>query len=717
MAGARVTVERRPNPATANVMAPIDEALARASQEAAPIPISTPPPPADSALALARGLKKGALPTASEVGRARFDESDASGPHRAAEVRTRATAPKGDTTSRDLRWGESEAGEERPSQVGHVPQGVFSTRNETPSVGAARPGIPQPVAGRVRPPRSAFTAESKPFFPAVGAAPAPKKDDATRPVNDAIAKAKEDATAAKGSAPGIAAKGSAPGTAAKDSAPGMGSPRREAPPSRPPAPRKHTLVMGASSAPPSRPPIGPGQPIAPPRHATTIAMGSVDPAPPEAHDTTSAKGPRPPRPATIVGLAPPAKDLETISASVETDATSIESEPALRGAETTPPERKTEPLDLDAPPPLPPAPPRPRVRTPLFGEERAAAPDAPPLPKPAFHAAPDAPHDPPKAKAPPPAPPAETAAPPAETAAPPAEAPHADEPPIGALAATPSFAPPPAISGPRPDPTPLGVVVPPTPPSGVATSRPPPPAPAVGAGRSIAWTLVGLGVLACVGVTGWIAYARQDDLRGAIGMGTPAPTAVSLVDAAVAAATDAAPPALDAGAAALAAEADAYVDGADAGEAVDTGVDAYVDEDAWAAPAEAEVDAAVAPPPSDVVAEAPTGDLTADQLVEQAAELPDPQAETLYRRALNLDARNHYAAIGLAEILMRRGAAAEAIPYIETAIRRRGRRAEYRVMLGDARRDSGDAAGAQRAWREALEIDPDDRDAHQRLGE
>ena len=59
----------------------------------------------------------------------------------------------------------------------------------------------------------------------------------------------------------------------------------------------------------------------------------------------------------------------------------------------------------------------------------------------------------------------------------------------------------------------------------------------------------------------------------------------------------------------------------------------------------------------------------------------------------------------------------EAIPFIENAIRRRGRRAEYRVLLGDARRDAGDLEGARAAWRQALEIDPDDRTAHERLGE
>ena len=60
---------------------------------------------------------------------------------------------------------------------------------------------------------------------------------------------------------------------------------------------------------------------------------------------------------------------------------------------------------------------------------------------------------------------------------------------------------------------------------------------------------------------------------------------------------------------------------------------------------------------------------------------------------------------------------ADKIPLIESAIRRRRGRAEFRVLLGDARQQAGDAAGAQAAWREALELDPDNRAAHQRLGE
>ncbi len=38
------------------------------------------------------------------------------------------------------------------------------------------------------------------------------------------------------------------------------------------------------------------------------------------------------------------------------------------------------------------------------------------------------------------------------------------------------------------------------------------------------------------------------------------------------------------------------------------------------------------------------------------------------------------------------------------------------MLLGDAYRAAGDAANARRAYQHALDIDPDDRDARERLG-
>ncbi|MGE3630985.1 MAG: tetratricopeptide repeat protein, partial [Sandaracinaceae bacterium] len=89
----------------------------------------------------------------------------------------------------------------------------------------------------------------------------------------------------------------------------------------------------------------------------------------------------------------------------------------------------------------------------------------------------------------------------------------------------------------------------------------------------------------------------------------------------------------------------------------------------------------------------------------------------LYRRALAIDSRNHHAMIGLGELLLARNQPSAAIELFERAVRRRPRRASYRVLLGDARAAGGDAAGARRDWEEALSIDPEDRRAQQRLGQ
>ncbi|MFN9808923.1 MAG: tetratricopeptide repeat protein [Deltaproteobacteria bacterium] len=123
-------------------------------------------------------------------------------------------------------------------------------------------------------------------------------------------------------------------------------------------------------------------------------------------------------------------------------------------------------------------------------------------------------------------------------------------------------------------------------------------------------------------------------------------------------------------------------------------------------------------PPTSAVTVEGAGGADAPALIRQAAEARDDATrERLYRQALALDPREHHAMVGLAEIHLRRHEPALAIPLLEAAVRRRRGRAEFRVLLGDARRDSGDTAGAATAWREALELDPDNRQAHERLGQ
>ncbi len=118
-------------------------------------------------------------------------------------------------------------------------------------------------------------------------------------------------------------------------------------------------------------------------------------------------------------------------------------------------------------------------------------------------------------------------------------------------------------------------------------------------------------------------------------------------------------------------------------------------------------------PGADAPGEAPSA---SQALVDRADRAPAAIGEPLYRRALELDPRNHYAMLGLARILLARGDAREAIPLAEGAVRRRPRRAPYHVFLGDVRRAAGDAAGATAAWEAALERDPGDRVARARLG-
>ncbi|MCC6875417.1 MAG: tetratricopeptide repeat protein [Sandaracinaceae bacterium] len=92
-------------------------------------------------------------------------------------------------------------------------------------------------------------------------------------------------------------------------------------------------------------------------------------------------------------------------------------------------------------------------------------------------------------------------------------------------------------------------------------------------------------------------------------------------------------------------------------------------------------------------------------------------AERLYRRALELDADEHHAMIGLARLLVDRHAPAEAVELARGAVRRRPRRAAYQIVLGDALRAAGNGGEARAAYERALELEPDNRQARQRLGQ
>jgi hypothetical protein len=98
---------------------------------------------------------------------------------------------------------------------------------------------------------------------------------------------------------------------------------------------------------------------------------------------------------------------------------------------------------------------------------------------------------------------------------------------------------------------------------------------------------------------------------------------------------------------------------------------------------------------------------------QQAGDLA--AAESLLRRALAKDPDDHHAIEALVRVLIARGRGPEALRYAEEIVHKRPRRASYRVLDGDAKLLTGDKAGAESAWREALAMEPDNREAKRRL--
>ena len=91
------------------------------------------------------------------------------------------------------------------------------------------------------------------------------------------------------------------------------------------------------------------------------------------------------------------------------------------------------------------------------------------------------------------------------------------------------------------------------------------------------------------------------------------------------------------------------------------------------------------------------------------------EAAQLLARSERLDEGNPQTHAAFAAYYMAREDGARAVEHAELAARMRSRRARYHVLLGDARRLAGDAAGARRAWERALEVDPDNARALRRL--
>jgi len=147
----------------------------------------------------------------------------------------------------------------------------------------------------------------------------------------------------------------------------------------------------------------------------------------------------------------------------------------------------------------------------------------------------------------------------------------------------------------------------------------------------------------------------------------------------------------------------------------------------------AELDAGVEPPPVTNVADVPlVGEgaeeigprpdsevSSGDRLVVRANRILAAgdmrQAEVVYLEALDAEPRNPHALAGLARLHLARRAGRQALAYAERAVAVRPRRSAYRVVMGDALTQLGRRAEAQRAYREALRIDPRSREARARL--
>jgi CheY-like chemotaxis protein/predicted negative regulator of RcsB-dependent stress response len=93
------------------------------------------------------------------------------------------------------------------------------------------------------------------------------------------------------------------------------------------------------------------------------------------------------------------------------------------------------------------------------------------------------------------------------------------------------------------------------------------------------------------------------------------------------------------------------------------------------------------------------------------------RAEATLDRAWELDPKNPQAMAGYASLFIARNDGARATKWAKKAVRKRGRRAEYHVLYGDALRLDGDAEAARKAWRKALVVDPENRAAKARLAE
>ncbi len=105
----------------------------------------------------------------------------------------------------------------------------------------------------------------------------------------------------------------------------------------------------------------------------------------------------------------------------------------------------------------------------------------------------------------------------------------------------------------------------------------------------------------------------------------------------------------------------------------------------------------------------------ADAWLEQAEDARVAQRGRLLHAAVLADEANPHAAEALARHFLDASQLDAAEAWARESVRLRRRRARYRVLLGDVLRAQGKNADARESYERALELDPDDRDAAQRL--
>lgn len=688
MGAARVHVERRANPTVANLMAPVEEALARAAEEVSPIPVSQPPP--KGAEKTSFPVRRRPFPAANEL------KAQGGAPQPEEELDSIVGLPRGIAASafsnpsadqKDLSWSETDDPAEPPSRQ-ELAKSAFST---------AVPGaVPRPVVGK------------SPAATAAFGVPVVKPPE--KPIE-------------------------------KTTVPG----EPVVPPSRAPAPRKPTLAMGGPAlglprsafqvAPPPRAQVAPAT-----NRNPTVTMGS---APPPADAAAPPPPVVPPAPAVPKRIAPKKTLLGVATTLPRPGASSVPPPPVV--SEPAPPTslsfevdpgRITPELAPGVGVPSEPAPPG--ATTASLSDGLAALlepggdgrgdlgslgelPDSADATDPLLDGIPSDKLDVLGLPRELPAPSGFGATPPPSTmgSGSGASSGFGASPPAAPLA--PPVAAPPVAASPV---VAAAVAVPPVVGPPISAAPPPAAAPRSGA-RTFGWLVVlaGLGAVVLVGgVLGWIRFGggSLDQLLAMVGAGGTtdgdgiSTTPLPLPDVGIVPVVTVPPSVPDAGVAVVVV----------APAAIDAGApvapSALPDAGAPVAPSLPDAGPPVVDEPDEVAPPVIDGEETAASLVARAEALPPGSAtaaEALYRQALVLDSREHHAMINLAELLMETGRAAEAIPLIENAIARRRTRASYRVLLGDARRDTGDASGAAAAWREALELEPDNRAARSRLGE